>query len=278
MPARSLLLVSLLSLGCSGGTDLDNPEHVAAWANSASALAVYLPAYEPIGVADGEVSVGDGTCPSVVDDGTTLVITGGCTTGDGRRFEGTATVVRGADGRIDLTLDGYGNADEDDSVPRVTGTFAIVRTSAEAQTFVAQYVQDGLLSLDVDYAGSVEGTYDGATLWNGQGTVARGGFTDASGEAAAVTVDQRRDDDVCRGEAASGTTTIDHADRTLVIEYDGATACDEDHSARYRVDGEDRGTVPGITCAASPCRGGSGLLLLAPLAALMLSIRRRVRR
>jgi hypothetical protein len=274
MRARSLLLVSIVALGCSGGTDLENPEHVAAWANSASALAVYIPAYEPIGVADGEVTVGDGTCPSVDDDGTTLVITGGCTTEDGRRFEGTATVVRGAEGRIDLTLDGYGRADEADSVPRVTGTFAIVRTSAEEQVFQAEYVQDGLLTLDVAYTGTVEGTYDGATLWNGNGSVARGGFTDASGEVAAVTVDQLRDDDVCAGEAASGTTTIDLVDQILVIEYDGATACDEDHSARYRVDGEDRGTVPGITCAASPGRSGSGLLLLAPLAALLLRIRR----
>lgn len=273
MRARSLVCFSLLCAGCSGGTDLENPEHVAAWANSASSLAVYVPAYEPVGLADGEVTLGDGACPAVDDDGTTLVITGGCTTGDGKRFEGTTTVVR-VDPGYDVTFDAYGSADEGDTVPRLTGTFTIRQTDSDLHSFDADYVQDGLLSLDVDYSGTVQGGYERATVWSGSGTVTRGGFTDASGTAEVSTLDQRRDDDVCRGEAASGTTTVELGGRTLVVAYDGATACDEDHSARFSVDGEDLGTVPGITCAATPGRGGSWWLL-APLAALALLIRRR---
>lgn len=269
----ALLFVSLA--GCSGGSDFDDPEHVRDWANSASAVAVFQPAYEPISIADGERELSDPLCPTVQDDGTTLVLTGGCTDTAGTRWVGSATVVRGATGGYEVTLDGYGRADEDDPA-EVSGTFSIVETAEGVHTFEADYEQDGLLSLDVTYSGSVEGGHRGDTLWNGSGTITRGGFTDSSGTATATTVDQLRDD-ACGNQASSGTTTIVHEGRTLVIEYDGETDCDEEQAARYRVDGEARGTIDGIVCSASPGRSSATALLALVGAAAMLVFRRRRR-
>lgn len=277
MRARTLLVLPLLLAGCSNATtDLDDPEDVKAWANSASALAVFIPAYRPIAVADGQETFADPSCPSVADDGTTMVITGGCTDSDHKRWEGSATVVRGASGSYALTLDAFGSASEGDDAATVTGTFAIERTSDGAHTFDADYTQDGLLVLDVDYTGTIVGGYDTATVWNGQGTITRGGFTHASGTATATTVDQRRDNTVCSSESVSGTTTIDIGGRTAVITYDGATDCDESSAALLRVDGEDRGTIDGISCAVSPGGSGSPFLLAPLIAAWFLLIRRRI--
>lgn len=273
-----LVIASAVAAGCSSGTDLGNPEHARDWANSASALAVFVPAHEPLAVADGEMTFADPACPTVDDDGTTLVITGGCANADGRRWEGTATVVRGADGAYDVTLSGYGNADEGNDVARITGTFTVRSAGTDAHSFDADYTRDGLLTLDVDYAGTVTGGYDTATVWSGSGTVTRGGFTDASGTATATTADQRRDGEVCGSESVSGSTTIVLGERTLVIDYDGETDCSDDHTARWTVDGEDQGTLDGIVCAASPGRGQPWSLVAFGAAALWIVARRSRRR
>lgn len=274
MHARLLLLLLLLA-GCGGGTDVENPEHIASWANTASALAVFIPAYEPIATADGELTFDDPSCPVVVDDGTTLTITGGCTNEAGMRWNGEATVVRGAGGGYDLTLEEYGKGEAGSALSLVTGSFIIAPTGDGAHTFDADYVQDGILTLDVDYEGSVRGSYDTATVWSGTGTVTRGGSTDASGTATVTTIDQLRDWALCNNQSVSGSTTIEIDERTVVVEYDGATDCDDALTARYSVDGEDRGAVANVACAASsPGRPTSTWVPLLLLAAL-LGLRKR---
>lgn len=279
MLARSLLAVVLLAGCAGGGTDLDDPEHVTAWANSASALAVFAPAYEPLATADGVSSFDDASCPQVEDDGTTLTIGGDCTDESGTQWIGSARVVRGADGTYELSLEGYGSGDANGSPARVTGTFRIAPTDDGAHTFIADYVQEGPLTLEVDYEGRVEGDYDSATLWSGSGTVARSGSTDVSGTAQATTTDQFRDATICPNQSLSGSTLLLIDERTLLIEYDGATNCDEALTARYFVDGEERGTVEGITCSASsPRRGARNLSALVLPVTLAAIVSRRARK
>jgi MYXO-CTERM domain-containing protein len=56
----------------------------------------------------------------------------------------------------------------------------------------------------------------------------------------------------------------------VVIEYDGASDCDDRDSARWSRDGDDRGTIEGITCSTGG-PGGLGALALV----LCLVVRRR---
>ena len=255
--------------GCAGSSDLDDPDHARAWANSGSALAAFLPAYEPLAIAEGQRVPPDPACPRVEDDGATARISGGCLDSAGTEWVGAATVTR--DGGFAVALDGFGEAEEDPA--RVDGAIRITRTGPDAYTWEADYAQDGLVTLDVDYGGALAGGWEGPTVWSGSGTVTRGGFTDAAGTSAVTTVDQVRDP-ACGNQSWSGTTTVEHGGRTLVIEYDGETDCDDDSTARYSVDGEDRGALDGVSCAAAPGRGAPAVAPGLGLA-LALLIRRR---
>ena len=270
---RPYVLVLMMLAGCGGGTDLHNPEHVSTWANSASALGVYTLAYEPIALADEEYRFDDPLCPVTSDSGTRVEIIGNCMNFRGRRYEGTATVIRRGDGARFLTLSQYGSADGGD-VAVATGSVGVYVAGADEQTFEADVTQEGGVTWSVHYAGRVRGTYVGPTVWNGRGTVSRDGLLGPTGTARAETVDMVRDPAVCDDQAASGATTIEIEGQTLRIEYDGATDCDADHAARHFVNGEDRGLVTGVTCAAGP-GGRTGLPFLAILSALGLYIRRR---
>lgn len=259
--------------GCSSATNLEDAEHVRVWATGASALGLFTPVYEPVALADGEHTFPDPACPVITDDGTTLAIAGECTASDGRRFIGRVEVVRGADGEKDVTFDGYGASDED---PAPTfGTAAIRRRSLEEHTFDLDLRHEGIATTIVRYAGRVVGTYEGRTEWSGEGDVEREGWAPV-GAAHAITEAQVRDQSVCGNAPASGRTTLTFDDpaATLVVEYDGATACDEERAARYSVDGADRGLVTGIGCAAAPGRGAGGGIAVA-LLALAWALRRR---
>src|SRR5262249_46753156 len=128
------------------------------------------------------------------------------------------------------------------------------------------------------YSGTVEGTYDTATVWNGTGTVVRGGLLEPVGTVTATTTDELEDNTVCSGQPSSGQTSIEAGDHTAVITYDGATMCSAMHLAKWSVDGVDKGTVDGVTCAASRGPGAPGLGAGALGLAAVLVARRRARR
>ncbi|WP_437592938.1 hypothetical protein [Sorangium sp. So ce1000] len=85
-------------------------EHVQVWATSASALGVYVHAYEPIAIADGHLSFQDPACPMTSDDGATLTIAGGCTDESDRQWIGRATVRR-TGGERTLTFEDFDGKD-----------------------------------------------------------------------------------------------------------------------------------------------------------------------
>jgi hypothetical protein len=271
------LLALVLVAGCANDPGLDDPDMVRVWANTASPVAVFLHGWDPLAQSYAQPDVyKDPLCPAIADDGTTLVITGGCTDSTGQAWFGSARVVRAGASDRDVTLDGYGHSsDAGDS--RTSGTVAIRAQADGSHAFEVHVVAEGGMRTTVDYEGTVAGYYgDPVTIWSGHGTVAREGMVRPTGQVTATTVDQRLDS-ACSGESAAGTTTISAEGHTAVVTYDGATDCDADHSARWSFDGLDRGLVSGISCAASPGRtaGGAGLAGLLALALARAVARRR---
>jgi hypothetical protein len=257
------MLIVLVLAGCAKDP-LSKAENIAGWANATSALGVFTTGYEPLAFATGQQPFADPACPATTDDGTTVVITGGCVDAGGVEWFGSATVVRGAAGALSLTLDGYGN-DAFLGPARSTGTFAVEQLAADHHAFDVDVVTVGGITTSVVYTGDVVGTVTGPTTWNGSGTITREGEFFDSGTVEAVTVDQVRDGARCPGEGISGRTTMTSDEHTVVIEYDGATACDDADAARWSRDGEDQGTIDGVTCSAGG-RGGLGALALVALA------------
>jgi hypothetical protein len=245
---------AVASAGC-GGTPFDDPAHVAAWANAASAVGVYVHAYEPLAFADGEVAFIDPACPIAADDGETATITGGCTDKDGVAWLGSATVVRTGDDRS-LSFDGYGKSSEAGGESTLKGTVTVRLTGADAHAFVIDLVQTGGAELVIDYTGTVEGGYGGRSVWSGSGTVTRGGAFEPTGTVEATTTDETLDDDVCSGQAASGETSLRIGEDEAIVTYDGATDCDEDQAAKWSLNGEPQGLVTGVVCStAAPGAG-----------------------
>lgn len=268
---KLVLAVALGSLTCAcQGDALDEAEHIAGWANSASALGVYTHGYEPIAFADGQQQFADPACPVTTDDGTTVAIAGdGCIDSEGDQFFGAASVVRTATG-VEVTFDQYGHARDGGAVGRLTGTFDASAVGVDLYSFDAELTSTGGIVMSISYSGTVAGTYDGPTVWNGSGTISREGAVINDGVVTATTVDQLRDNDICSGESISGTTTLVSDEHTVVITYDGATDCDDDNSARWSRDGVDQGFVTGVACAASPANGsGATTILLIGLALLV---------
>jgi hypothetical protein len=253
--------------------DLSVAGNVQTWANTASALGAYMQVYDVLATVDHRPNVfPDATCPHITDDGTTLTLTADCTDAHGDARHGTATVVRGAGGTMSVTLNGWGQG------ARTTGTATIHDTSPSMRSFDLSLTSAGGASTIYTYSGTVSGSYDGPATFDGTGTIERrGGVLDPIGVVTASTSAQRIDGSVCNGESISGTTTIHGDGRVAVITYDGATACDANHSARWSVDGVEQGLVPGIQCSASPGRGSS-TAALAFAAVLAVLTRRSVRR
>lgn len=254
---RTVSLVGCaLAAGCGSSNDnsLDDQDNVRLWATTASAVGVYSNAYGPIAFADGKETY-DPTCPTTTDDGTTVTITGGCTDPSDNAWVGTATVVRSADGSRDLTLDGFGKYPASDNPASITGSVNLQSLGAAQYRFVADYVHRGGMTTDITYDGTIDGTYDAPTTWNGSGHVTRSGKLPPTGAIDATTVDEVVDDATCSGQPASGSTTIQRGPQTAVVTYDGATDCDASQNARWSVDGQDRGLIDGITCS---LEGGVG--------------------
>lgn len=267
-------LVALSSIGVMGcdSSSLADEEHVRTWANSASAVGVYAHVHDPIAFADGNLVFEDPACPETSDDGTLVTILGGCTNSKGVDFEGKATITRSG-GKRSVTLDAYAKVNNPDLRETITGTAEITEVATGQHDFTVDIVAEGGTTKTIHYAGHVDGDYDAPTTWNGAGTVERDGLVRPTGTVNATTLDEKLDNDVCSGQAVSGSTTITDEDDVVRITYDGATICDEDDAAQWSFNGEDQGSITGITCSASAGRGSNGLIalllvtLFAPLSA-----------
>ncbi len=262
--------LALGGIGC-GPSETDEAR---TWATSSSAPSVYWNVFELVAVAQGERTFADPACPVIDDDGTVLTVTGECTTAGGDRVFGGATVTRGATaGDLELTLAGWGG-DTDLGDVRTTGTATITRREAELHDFELDLVVDGVNTTRIDYEGTVRGTYDEPTTWNGTGTIEREGFA-PTGRVLATTLDERFDGAVCNGQPISGSTTVMRDGRTDVVTYDGATDCDDAKAAQWSVNGASRGLLTDISCSARP-GGGSPISIAAfGLVGLAMLVRRR---
>ena len=272
MTLRKIPLLYLVSLvvGCTNGDPLSEDKHVAGWANASSALGVFSLGYEPLGFADGVQHFDDPACPVTSDDGTTVTIHGGCTDSKGTKWAGTAKLVRDGSARH-ITFDGYGN-DAFLGMATTSGRFDVTETAANVHAFDVDITRSGGIEETIRYTGSVTGDYQGRTVWNGSGHIERDGITINSGSVDAVTVDEVRDDAVCAGQGESGTTKMTSDAHEITIAYDGATDCDADAAARWTRDGEDMGTIKGISCSTG---NGAGFALIGAALALVLRRRRR---
>jgi MYXO-CTERM domain-containing protein len=268
MTLRNLLLLCPVSLvGCTGGDPLSRDKDVAGWANASSALGVFAIGYEPLGFADGAYQFEDPACPVTSDDGTTVTIRGDCTDNKGTTWSGTATLVRDGTAR-GITFDGYGN-DAILGMQRTSGRFDVSEADG-AHAFDVDVQSTGGIKTAISYTGTVTGGYQGRTVWNGSGSISRDGITINSGSVDAVTADEVRDDAVCAGQGASGTTKLTSNEHEVVIAYDGATDCDPDAAAHWTRDGQDMGTIKGISCSTA---NGTGFGAIA--FALAFVLRRR---
>jgi hypothetical protein len=230
---------------------------------------VFTVGYEPLAFTDGEATFADAACPRTADSGDTVTIDGDCTDSDDVRWTGTATITRvGATGR-DIVLDGYGN-DAFVGAERATGTFSVRAAGDGRHSFAVDVIKRGGVTTTIEYSGTVEGDYDGPTLWNGSGTITRDGDFVNGGTVEATTVDQLRDNAICPGEGISGSTILRSADHDVVIEYDGATDCDDADAARWSRDGKDQGTIGGITCSTGGASGLGAIVLV-----VLVTLRRR---
>lgn len=279
-----MLLVLLLG-GCGSDSEpfaaakkddstLANPDNIRIWANTASAIALYANAYQPIAVADGKKSFDDPACPATDDDGTTLGIDGDCTDTLGTSWVGRASVKRHANGDRDLTLEDFGTKSADGSDTR-NGDASVRRIDDASQDFSLNMVHESGVRVTIDYEGHVDGDYDARTVWSGSGTVVREGLLPPAGSIEVTTSAQVVDNDVC-GQPASGNTTLtDEAGNTVVVTYDGTIDCDKDQAATYTLNGVSKGKITDITCMASPGRTGPRAAFLVALALAALGLARR---
>ena len=264
---RILRIAFLAAVAGCGGDPLEDPDHIAGWANAASALGVFAHAYEPVAIADGEAALEDSACPSIADDGETVEIGGDCTDAGGDLWAGAATVTRLDGGGFAVVLDGFGHAGDPDFLTRASGSVDVARVGDARHRFEVALSIEGGVDTEIDYTGTVDGGYQGPTVWNGSGVISRDSAAIHSGTVEAETRDQLRDDGVCPGQGVSGQTTLVSDEHVVVVSYDGATDCDEAEGARWSLDGVDQGVVEGISCAAGGGPGGlaGALLVLAVL-------------
>jgi hypothetical protein len=261
MPSnRRLAPIALVLLLSACSDSRVDAEDAATWANTGSALGVYTHLHVPVAFAVGEHMFVDPACPTTSDDGTTVTITGGCTDSEGKDFEGSVTITR-VDGPrdLDLSFDGYGSGEGEIAV--VTGMASVRQTGTDLYDYEVDLVNEGGVTVDITYSGTVSGDYGQPTVWNGMGVVTRTGVVSPTGTAGVETVDQLVDDTVCSGQSVSGETTIEVDGHRLVITYDGESDCDEENAARWSLDGKDQGLVEGVTCAVAPGAGRTGTVL-----------------
>ena len=161
------LALALLLAACSNDVE---SEDVAVWANAGSALGVYTHIHTPIAFTLGEASFVDPACPATTDDGTFVTITGGCTNSEGEQFVGTITITR-VDGPrdLDLTFSDYGSGEG--KIARTTGTASLRQLDGSAYSYDVELIHESLVTLDIDYSGTIVGDYGQPTVFSGSGEV-----------------------------------------------------------------------------------------------------------
>jgi len=251
----------------SSDSSLTQPANVRIWATSASAFALYAHAYDAVAWADGEKPFPDPACPVTREDGDTLTAEGDCTDSTGTQYVGLLTVKRSDDGDNSVNYSAYGTRKSDSATDTRTGTADVRRIDATNRDFSLHVVHASGTRTTVDYEGHVIGDYDARTVWSGSGTVVREGLLPPVGTVEVSTSAEVVDNDVCSGEPVSGNTTIENdAGETVVVTYDGDVDCDDEHAATYTLNGDPKGKITGIACAASPGRTGPGGALVVALA------------
>jgi hypothetical protein len=264
-----------------GDASFSTEEELVDWAVAASAPNVYFAALLPLLAFEATEGL---TCPTIVEEEDRITYEGGCTDEDGVTWEGRI-VVENEDGVDTISYEDMTATQESDcedatepSVVEFSGV--VTRSGAATQSFTVDLVLSGS-GLDDDtcepmseaLAWQYEGTLteDSADVqsWSGTGRV---GASD-QGTLTATTTDEVLDSDTCDSEALSGTTTLESAGNTAVITYDGSTDCDEDSTVTWTYNGEDRGEVAGVACAAAGPMVGWAWLLGAAL--VLVGARRR---
>jgi hypothetical protein len=284
MHSRLLAVVAMSGLwvGCGGGpgaealnkykeASLSSEHDVKLWAGSASAPNIYATAnvaatlVAVVGGSSGE----DTNCPVQQKDGNTSRLTGGCTDKNGVEWFGSLEQVsEGEDtGNVRFTYDGFGyqksfTCEDKTGQNKVLfhGTSVVTGSKSKKEFQIdvrleASGQQEGTCDTSSasgawEYKGTIDGADSpfgaGKQTWNGSGRI---GY-EARGLVHVETKDEVVDGSVCDSEAASGSTTIKSGGHTAVIEYDGATDCEETSTVQWSLDGKAKAEMEGVSCSA----------------------------
>ncbi|HYO74044.1 MAG TPA: hypothetical protein VEU33_49040 [Archangium sp.] len=316
MRSRWLAVVAMSGLwvGCGGpaaealnkykSASLASETDVREWAERSSAPNIYATA--SVAVTLVTLTAGsageDPNCPVKAEDGKTLRLTGGCTDKNGVEWLGSMERVTEEEGEsanvrnARYTYDNFGyqkpytcegKTGHDKVVfhgtSSVTGgksrkEFAIdIRLESSGLRDEASGSCDTTNSSGAwEYKGTVDGADatlgEGKQTWNGSGRI---GYEER-GVVEVATKDEVVDGSVCDEEASSGSTTIKSSGHTAVIQYDGATDCEETSTVQWSLDGKASGELEGVSCSAASGSAFSawGVGLLGALGLM----RRRARR
>ncbi|MCY1078975.1 hypothetical protein [Archangium lansingense] len=305
MRSRLLAVVAMSGLwvGCGGPAAealnkykpaaLASETDVKLWASRASAPNIYASA----NVAVTLISSGqDPNCPVIAEDGNTTRVTGGCTDTKGVEWFGSMELVsEGEDsGNTRITYDGFGYQKAVtgceasggkaqlifEGTSKVTGSKSKRDFEVDIRLDVSGQSEGSCTTISATSAWEYKGTVDGADTgfgdgkqtWNGSGRIgdSQSGVIEVETKAEVV------DGSVCDSEAASGSTTVKSGGHTAVIQYDGATDCEDSSTVQWSLDGKASGELEGVRCSAvsGPTFSAWSLALLGALGLM----RRRARR
>jgi hypothetical protein len=303
----AVVAMSGLWVGCGGpaaealnkykAASLASETDVQEWAERSSAPLIYATTnvgatlVTVVAGSDGE----DPNCPVQKKDGNTTRLTGGCTDKNGVEWLGSMErVSEGEDTRnARFTYDGFGyqkpfscegQAGKNKAI--FHGTISVTGTPSKKeftidlrQEAAGQQNEGSCDTANASAAWEYKGTIDGADsplgegkqTWSGSGRIGyeTRGLVEVETKAEVV------DGSVCDSEAASGSTTIKSNGHTAVIEYDGATDCEEASTVKWSLDGKASGELEGVSCSATgPAFSAWSVALLGALGLM----RRRARR
>lgn len=260
--------------------DLTDPAVTQSFAENTSAPNMYTFAV----LFGAALENGDGVCPARSETDGVVTYTGGCTDADGDAWSGSATVTRTGEESGIIGYENFGRTAEEDCNADGTVTSTqlfdgLVTIEADGRFEIAMEGEGTNVDKDactatnatfaMEYAGRQLALTDGITEWSGTG---RFGTSDR-GKVTATTAAEVIDDNGCSYEAESGTTTMESADHTAVITYDGAVDCDDTSTVTWTLDGVDQGEITGIQCGTGLAAGA-----LATVFAGLLVVGRRRRR